>query len=210
MVLRLLTNPNRFFKREVESPRVLIPAVIVLIIGIISAIASLPMSRLTDSMLSGSAAGLGQILQAFAVVVSIVIPFVAWVLYALVFHAIASVGFDGDGDLKTVFSITGWGFAPQIVNAIIAAVVNYYVLSGVQLPQDPQQAASKLQSLQSQPIFTVLSLLAIAFLLWRAYLWTFGVKHTYDLSLRQAAVTVAVPVGLVVLVHLLGLVLGGL
>lgn len=208
MVLQLLTNPNHFFKREVESPRILVPALIVLVIGIVNAIGSLPMSQLTNSILSGPASGFGQIIQAFSVIVAVIVPFVVWVLYAAVFHAVASVGFDGGGDLKTVFSITGWGFAPQIVNAIIVAGVKFYVYSGVQVSQDPQQAASQLQSLQSQPIFTVVALLGIAFLLWRAYLWTFGLKHTYDLSFRQAAITVAVPVAIAFLIDLGGLVIG--
>jgi hypothetical protein len=50
-----------------------------------------------------------------------------------------------------------------------------------------------------QPVLMLSSVLGIIFLLWSANIWVFGIRYARGLTLRNAAITVGVPVALYLL-----------
>jgi hypothetical protein len=204
MVLDLLTNPDAFFAERSDDPSLLRPALVVLIVAVIGVIGSYPVIQATISALPPEAGAFVTVIQVVGAVFGVVVSFIIWVLYAVAFRGIAYILFDGDGSFRDTFALVGWGFVPAVFGGLANAAVNFVVFSGVQFPDDPAQVAQFAQELQSRPEFLVAGVLGIAFLLWSAFLWTFAVRYAEGLDLREAALTVAGPVAVALLIRLNG------
>lgn len=208
MVLDLLTNPDDFFERRALDPGYLRPALIVLAAAVLGAIGGIPVMGATIGAIPDAAGGIATAFQAIGVVAGLVGAFVRWILYAAAFYAIAKVAFDGDGGFGPTFALVGWGFVPAVLGSALSAVAYFYAAGSLQSPQTPEGIATYTQQLQSHPAVLAAGVLSIVILLWSAFLWTFAVKHVQNLSMRSAAITVAAPTAVGVLLGLWG-VLGG-
>ena len=197
--LSLLTDPEAFFGRQGTDPSLKGPLVVVTLIAAVNAVASVLqfrfMARLFEN--SGMGSGFATAIQAFSFVFVIAGPFVVWLLYAGVFQGI-SVLFDGDGDFSTTLAFVGWGFVPSVMGSVASVAINFYRFNvrGIDVPSEMTVEAYQQfsQSLQTGPLVALSAALGIVFTLWSAFLWTFGLKHARSLSVRQAAMTVALPV----------------
>lgn len=196
MVLDVLTNPDAFFARRADDPGLLWPSVIVLLQAAVGVASSYPIVRGTLDALPAEAAGFAAVVVAVSVVGAVVGSFVVWGVYAAVFHGLSALLYDGEGTFATTLSLTGWGFVPGILGGVVTGALSLYALQGVAFPSDPQQAAAFGRTLRGQPAFLAASVLGVVFLLWQAFLWTFAVKHARGVTLREAAVTVGVPVAI--------------
>ena len=204
-MLALLTDPDSFFERRRESPSLVKPAAVVTVVALVSVLGSYPVLQATLSALPAEAGPFVTAIQVFSAVFAVVATFVVWLLYALAFHVVGSVAFDATGEFRTTLALVGWGYVPTIFGAIVGAVSNFVVFSGVSFPQDPQAVQAFVQQLQSRPEFLVSGVVGIAFLLWSAFLWTFAVRHAESLGYREAALTVAGPVALALVLRLNGI-----
>jgi hypothetical protein len=67
----------------------------------------------------------------------------------------------------------------------------------------PEQIAEFSESLvtilATDPLAQIAGLVGILFTLWSANIWIFGMKYARNLSTRDAALTVGIPVGLYIL-----------
>ena len=197
--LSLLTDPEAFFGRQGTDPSLKGPLVVVTLIAAVNAVASVLqfrfMARLFEN--SGMGSGFATAIQAFSFVFVIAGPFVVWLLYAGVFQGI-SVLFDGDGDFSTTLAFVGWGFVPSVMGSVASVAINFYRFNvrGIDIPSEMTVEAYQQfsQSLQTGPLVALSAALGIVFTLWSAFLWTFGLRHARSLSVRQAALTVALPV----------------
>ena len=197
--LSLLTDPEAFFGRQGTDPSLKGPLVVVTLIAAVNAVASVLqfrfMARLFEN--SGMESGFATAIQAFSFVFVIAGPFVVWLLYAGVFQGI-SVLFDGDGDFSTTLAFVGWGFVPGVIGSVASVAINFYrfTVRGIDVPSEMSVEAYQQfsQSLQTGPLVALSAALGIVFTLWSAFLWTFGLRHARSLSVRQAALTVALPV----------------
>ena len=197
--LSLLTDPEAFFGRQGTDPSLKGPLVVVTLIAAVNAVASVLqfrfMARLFEN--SGMGSGFATAIQAFSFVFVIAGPFVVWLLYAGVFQGI-SVLFDGDGDFSTTLAFVGWGFVPSVIGSVASVAINFYRFNvrGIDVPSEMSVEAYQQfsQSLQTGPLVALSAALGIVFTLWSAFLWTFGLRHARSLSVRQAALTVALPV----------------
>ncbi|WP_415382611.1 Yip1 family protein [Halosimplex sp. TS25] len=200
-VLSLLTDPDEFFRRRVPDPSLKGPAVVVAAIAVVSVVASLLQFQFMSQVFESGGAGGGFVtaIRAVSLVFSFALPFVFWLLYAGLFHGISAL-LDGEGEFSTTLALVGWGYVPSVLGSIAGAAVNYYRFNvrGIDVPTEMTMEAYQQfsQSLQTGPLVALSAVLSIVFTLWSAFLWTFALKHARDLTLRQAAITVAVPVGL--------------
>jgi hypothetical protein len=196
--LTVLTNPDRFFDRASDDPSLLPALGVVLVVGVVGAIAAVPFFQLFQQMLPEEASGFSSIIAVFSIAGAFIGALIGWVVLTAVFHAISAVAFDGEGDFSTNLAYVGWGHMPGIIGGVISAALNFYGLQNITPPSniEPQQMQGWIQSIQSDPIFQVATGVGIVFLLWQGFLWTFAVKHARNLTLREAAITVGVPVGL--------------
>lgn len=194
--ITVLTNPDGFFERASDDPSLLWPGLVVLAVGLVSAVASLPVIQAVQSAFPEQAAMIGTFALVGGVVGGFLGTAVFWVLYTVLFHVIAVVGFGGEGSLSRLLSFVGWGFLPGIFSAAVGVVVNYVVFQTVTPPTNPEQVQPFVQSVRSQPEFLVAGIVGLVVLLWQGFIWTFAVSHSHDLDLRSAAITVGIPIGI--------------
>lgn len=206
MVLDVLTDSDEFFRRRATDPQLLPAALIVLVVGVANALGFLPSFRATLSVLSQFVGDVGTGVQAAGAVFVVVISFLQWLFYAGLSFAVAGLVLDGDGSFRATAALVGWGFAPLFVAAVVNAAVANYLYAGVAFPSDPAGIQQTLAGIQSSPLLLVGQVVGLACLLWSAYLWTLAVQHGHDLPRRSAAVSVAVPVFVPLLLRLVGLV----
>ncbi len=204
-MIEILTNPNKFFdaKREAEGS-LKIPALIVLIIGIISGIGAYFMGGLTAEMLSGTVPPEAQAFLSFipisSAIAAVIVSFILWVVFAAIFFGISCI-FKGEGNFKRTLEFVGYGYIPMIISGIISAIFIYNIVSTAQIPvvTDPAKMAEALEPLLKSPMVQLSYAISILFMLWSANIWVFGLKHARNLSTKNALITVAVPVAVYVL-----------
>ncbi|WP_292364795.1 MULTISPECIES: Yip1 family protein [unclassified Methanoculleus] len=203
--LRVLLNPGRFFEaRMQDEPSLKVPALIALVIGLIGVVPAVLMANITTAMLPAEMQGLGVLITIFSAAVAFIGGFLAWIIYGFVFYLV-SMFFKGEGDLKRTVEFTGYGLLPQVFGGIIGTYFSYQLLSGLNVPPmtSPEQIAEFSESLvnilTTDPLAQVAGLASILFLIWSANIWVFGMKYARNLSTRDAALTVGIPVGLYIL-----------
>ncbi len=182
-MIQLVTDPDRFYRAGGRDGARLGPVTVV-------ALAGIPLVFL-DAMLAVQAPDAG-IDAVTAMIGSLAEPFVVWVLVAGVFYGLSSV-FGGEGGFRRTLRYVGWGFLPSVVSATLVFAAGSTVVTGV---ASPESAAALRAQLANAPLYRLFdATLTPVFLFWAGFLWTFAVKHARGLDLREAAVTVWVPLG---------------
>jgi hypothetical protein len=153
-------------------------------------------------MMADSDAGQGvqtfvQAFQLIGVVIGFVLTYVIWVLWTAIFYGITAV-FDGSGGFTTTLKLVGWGFLPSLVGSVINLCINVYrfEIRGFDVPANagPQAAQQFSQQISSGPLVALSAVLGIVFTLWAGLLWTFAVRHARQVTTRNAAIAVALPI----------------
>ena len=204
-MIEILTNPNKFFEAKMgEEVSLKIPALIVLIIGIISGIGAYFMGGLTAEMLSGTlppeAQGFLSFIPISTAITAVIVSFILWVGFAIVFFLISCI-FKGEGKFKRTLEFVGYGYIPMIISGIISAIFIYNIVSTAQIPvvTDPAKMAGAFEPLMKSPMMQLSYAINILFMLWSANIWVFGLKHARNLTTKNALITVAIPVAVYVL-----------
>lgn len=198
-MLSVLTDPDQFFASRVDDPRPLQAAAVVLVVGVIGAVSGYLLIQKLFSSLPDEVAFAGTIAMVFTIGGGLLGPFVIWFIYAGLFYLISLV-FDPDGSFKTLFGLTGWGFVPMVLNAIIGLVITIMLLGQLQAPSTAQGAAQVQAQLQRNSLYQLSIGIGILFSLWRGFIWTFAVKHARSLSLKESAIVVGIPVAAGILI----------
>jgi len=200
--IRVLLDPGRFFEERMQGePGLKIPALIVLVYGLIGAVAAALTVNVIIAILPAEAQAFGAIGVAFAAVSAIVVGFLAWIICAAVFY-IVSMLFRGEGTFTRTLEFTGYGLLPLIFGGIIGSAFSYQIISNLTIPPvtNPEQIAEVSESLAgtiaADPLTQIAGLVGILFVLWSANIWIFGMKYARNLSTRDAALTVGIPVAL--------------
>jgi hypothetical protein len=202
--LKVLINPNAFFQDIVkERENLKIPALIVLISAVAGAAAACLMVIPTVKMMSGMMSGMDTIMFAGAIIATLVITFISWLVYAGIFYLLSFV-FKGEGVFNRTLEMVSYGFLPQILGNIITIIVALEYIPKVVVQTipagttDSQVILDAATSLIHDPAmleFTqIMTLVSVVFLLWSANIWIFGLQHSRRLSVRDAALCVGVPV----------------
>ncbi len=204
-MIEILTNPDKFFEvKKEEEVSLKIPALIVLIIGIISGIGAYFMGGLTAEMLSGTLPPEAQAFLSFipisTAITAVIVSFIIWVVFAAIFFGISCI-FKGEGKFKRTLEFVGYGYIPMIISGIIGAIFIYNFVSTAHIPvvTDPAKMAEAFEPLLKSPMMQLSYAISILFMLWSANIWVFGLKHARNLTTKNALITVAIPVAVYVL-----------
>ncbi|RCV63869.1 hypothetical protein C5S53_11625 [Methanophagales archaeon] len=204
-MLEILTNPNKFFEaKKDEEVSLKIPALIVLIIGIISGIGAYFMGGLTAEMLSGTLPSEAQAFLSFisisTAIIAVIASFIFWIVFAVIFFGLSCI-FKGEGKFKRTLEFVGYGYIPMIISGIISAIFIYNIVSTAHIPAvtDPAMIGIALEPLMKSPMMLLSYAINILFMLWSANIWVFGLKHARNITTKNALITVAIPMAAYVL-----------
>jgi hypothetical protein len=207
-VLEVLIQPDAFFSRVFTGEVSLkVPALIAIAGAFVTAITAYVVAGPTVKLISGAAGSsasgaLGIIGMIGAVFAFIFFILIWWLIMGGVFYAI-SAAFKGKGSFKRTLQVQGYGLIPQVFSAVIAFLLSLYYIPLVKVPvlsslTDPAVITKATSQLLHDPAMReylqVPGLVTIIFLIWSANIWIFGMKHARELTLRDAAITVGIPV----------------
>lgn len=206
----LLINPSRFFQQALgEKEELKTPAMVVLAGAVVAAVSGYYMGSASAGMLDSAMQGMGTVILIAAVIAAFIMTFVVWVIWAGVFYLVSKI-FKGTGSFNRCLEVVGYGYLPQVIGSVLIVIAAMEYLPKVVVPAltssaltDPQQIQAATTALTSDPAmveFTQVSaVISIVFLLWSANAWIFGIKQARNISIRDAAITVGIPVMLLVI-----------
>jgi hypothetical protein len=207
--IEVLYDPESFFERGEEAASPIVPVLVAVFVGAVSA-AAIWINFQQQSEMMSQAAGGGQQAQSMmniaggiGAVVALVFPFLAWLLYAGIFHGISAL-LDGEGEFVTTVVYTGWGLVPKVLASTVNIAATWFVLNAVSVPSEvtAQSMQTYQQSIATHPGTVVAGLLSIVVLLWSAYIWVAAVQYARDVDREDAMITVGILVAILLLIRL--------
>ncbi len=205
LILDILIRPRAFFQNAIaEKESLKIPGLMVLTLGIISAVYAYLIGGLTGKMMAGLIPGMESIIAISTILGALFGIFIFWGIWTGVFYLISSL-FKGKGTFKRSLEFIGYGYLPQIFGGLLTIIVAILYIPKVVVPeipagagQDPQLIQEAIKSLMHDPAMMemtqIISIISIVFLLWSANIWIFGMKNARQLSERDSALCVGIPV----------------
>jgi hypothetical protein len=217
-LFNVLVNPDAFFENALnEKESLKIAALIVLAGAVVAAAYGYIVGGPVSGLMAGAMPSVGTIILLAAVIGPVIATFLFWAIWAVLIYGISAV-FKGTGTFKRTLEFVGYGYIPQIIGSLITLVIALEYIPRVVIPHisfdpsDPnagqilQDAMKTLMHDPSMMEFTqIATIISIVFLLWSANIWIFGAKHSRQLTLRNAAICVAVPVVLFVIYTVYGI-----
>jgi hypothetical protein len=204
-LVNALVHPNAFFKDALtEKESLKIPGLIVIILGVFSAGYAYLIGGLTGRMLAGMLPGMESIIAISTTLGALFGVLIFWVIWTGVFFLISSI-FKGKGSFKRSLEFVGYGYLPQILGVIITIIIALQYLPRVIVPQitsaaaqDPQMIVDATKALMHDPAMMemtqITTIISIVFILWSANIWISGMKNARQLSERDSALCVGIPV----------------
>lgn len=193
----VIWSPVRVF-REVAGERNLLAGFIIVALNAVLGLAGVAILLFGGSLQAQLEASGAQIPAGFfesfaviALILSVLAPFVWWLLISLVMHLVTRF-FGGEGPLTATFSVVGVAFAPLVLSAVISLP-----LGGLQAVLETGSAAGTALGLLS-------NLFALAFLVWHVILVIIGAALArnigYGESTGSCAISCGGCLGLIILV----------
>ncbi|MHC1576994.1 MAG: YIP1 family protein [Methanosarcinaceae archaeon] len=196
-LFKVLSDPNHFFSEKTNNDIDLkVPIAIVLIVGLIGAANAVMIIRTIMETLPEDAAAFAGIGAVFGAFTALIGAFIMWLIYSGIFHAISST-LNGNGKFKRVLEFVAYGFIPSIASSMITLYITARTFSTIDFSIDDPQLLQ--QTISSDPSMQSVAIIGIIFTIWSANIWIFGLIHSRNLSTKNAAITVGVPVGLYIL-----------
>jgi hypothetical protein len=198
-ILLLCTDPDGFFRRDPkEWSNLKIPAAIVLVSGILSAVAGYLLAQVLSGIFPEGIQGVSNLapIMGFAAAAGgLVSVFFIWAAYTVVFYVISMI-FMGKGTFTRTLAAVGYGFLPTTIGGLIDLIILWAYLPGIRVSpvKDVMDIQSATTALTHSPLFQITGLISTIFLLWSASIWIFGLRYSRELTLRNAAISVGLPV----------------
>ncbi|WP_265580257.1 YIP1 family protein [Methanofollis aquaemaris] len=205
-IVDLLLNPDAFFReRAGQEAGLKFPLLFVLLAGLAAAPGAYTMVGIMGPLLPPEAQSFLWIGGVIAALFSLIGTIFIFILFVIVFHLLSAV-LRGVGDIKKSFEAVGYGFLPMVLGYVLSSVAILYYAPSIVLPQvdptTPAGAEAFGQAIASSPMTMMSAILGILFILWSANIWIFGMRHARSLTLRNAAITVGVPVGIYIIIQI--------
>jgi hypothetical protein len=204
-IIDILIRPDAFFRNTVDKKEDLkFPLLIVLAGSLVAAINGYLMGGLSAKMMAEIMPGMDAIISVSASAGALIMTFIFWLIAAVIFYLISSL-FKGQGSFNRVLEVVGYGYLPQIAGSIISLVAAILYIPRIAVPtltkaalEDPAMIQQVTKAFLHDPammeLTQITTLITIVFLLWSANIWIFGIKYARNLSPRDAALCVGIPV----------------
>jgi hypothetical protein len=194
-ILNVIVNPRQFFEKKAgDAESLAYPALIILFQGLAGAISSYVVINLTATMYP-AIGNLGGVLAIFGIISAIVGAFIFWIVLTAVLFGI-SILFKGEGSFRRTLEFVGYGSIPLVIGALVSGLILLQYAPAIPVPAvtSPEEVQQAVTALLKHPVLRLSSLIGIVMTIWSANLWIFGIRVARRLSMRDAALTVAIPV----------------
>jgi len=199
----LLFNPDSFFREKLGNKvSFKYPALIILVKAIFAIGSSfLVMNKFKELLPSGMDSSMSVTVMSIGAIGGaiggLIGTFFFWFILAGILYSISYV-FNSKGSFKRTLEFVGYGYLPQIFSSFISFVVSYKLLSSVDFSSLDSQliTQSMEQMFSNNPLYYTSQIIGILCLLLSAYIWVFALLHARNMSFKNAALTVGIPVGL--------------
>lgn len=194
----LLFNPSLFFSEKLKSE---ISFKYPLLIMLVNSIIALGSSFIVMNKIMGSLPSNVGSFKLIAIlggaVGALVATFIYWVILTGFFYLISAL-FHSKGSFWRTLEFVAYGFVPQIFSGVVGFIVLYALLPSLNTSlQNPQLFAVSIENMfKSNPLFLSSQVFGILCFLLSAYIWIFALLHARNMSIKNAIITVCVPVGL--------------
>jgi len=211
-LIELLFRPDAFFRKQMAEPENLVfPAGIVLFGAVVAAATAYFTASMTTQVLGWAGPGTGFVLL-LSVIGSFIGVFIYWAIIAGIFYVV-SLLFEGKGTFARSLETIGYGFLPLVFGYLVTLAAGLVYLPRITAEHifegslsSPTAALTATQAFLNNPAVVqytrITMIIAILFLLWSTYCWISGMKHARQLTARNAAICVGVPV-LIYILYLL-------
>ena len=195
-LLTVLVNPNAFFGRDPPEWEALrIPALIVLAAALVAGATAFLTTGLVARIMPPDVQQYLGVMLVFGIALAMVATLVFWALWAGAFFVISLV-FQGKGSYRRTLAVAGYGYLPMVIGSVVSLAIFWVFSPGIHVPAvaSVEEIQAATTALMHQPVMILVSILGMIFLFWAANIWIFGIRYARGLSLRNAAITVVVPV----------------
>lgn len=202
----ILINPGAFFTglMEERDESFTWPLIIVLAGGIAAAVYGYLIGGATARMMAGAMPGIEAIVTISTAIGALIGVFIFWLIWTAVVFCLSMI-FKGQGSFKQTLGMIGYGYLPQVIGSVISIIVAIEYVPKIVVPhitsammQDPVAMQETMKALMHDPAMLemtqIISIITIIFLLWSAHIWIFGLQKARNLSPRDAALCVGIPV----------------
>jgi len=177
-IIELLFHPDVFFSRkQTEEIRLVIPAIIVGIGGIVSFITPWTQRAFTDG---GDISNF--IMEPSAAIFFMVLPFISWLLVAGILYVFSRF-FSGTGSFPASLQNCGYGYLPNTLSSLIVIITSMALAWSI---------GTSFMLLTD--VLLVLGIISFLLIFWSGWLWTVAMEKTHFLSRGKAMVGAAIVV----------------
>lgn len=201
MMLEVLTDPNSFFGKKIhdniewKTPVAIIALVIAVkilssFIVAVGAIGLFEDMAIVDGI-ENFASFMMIMWFVLTVFTTVIGTLLWWLFYSALFYIVSSI-FNAEGEFSRVMEFVAYGFLPNIFRSVVTVFYGNELLSMLENSiNDPTITTG---TMLSDPTMKIIPLLLIIFTLWSGYIWMYGLSHSRNISVKNAAIAVAIPV----------------
>ncbi len=203
-----VTNPTDFFSRIWErEASLLIPALILAVGGLCTAVSAYQMTGIMGDLFSGMSGAITTVMMVAAGITGFISIYVTWLILGGVMYLIARYVRSGYSFTR-VLQICGYGMIPLIIAFCLTMIIGFYLIPMVEIGSFHLTTMTNADEIQSivekatenmlkDPAFIQYSLLSslitLICLLWCANQWIFGLQAGKALSAKQTVICGGVP-----------------
>ncbi|WP_321416443.1 YIP1 family protein [uncultured Methanomethylovorans sp.] len=194
----VLLDPNGFFRKKTnEKVSLKEPFLIVLINSIIAVISSMLVMKKVMTMLPSEVSTYMIPGLAIGTIVGIIASFSFWLIFSGIIYVISS-RFNSSGSFKRTIEFVGYGYIPKAFAAFVGLLVLYLILPSIDVSAQNSQLMQQSidQLISHNPLLWIYQFVGILCALWSANIWIFATSHARKISVKNAFISLLIPVGL--------------
>lgn len=194
-MLKVLSDPGGFFEEKIKEEIDFKPPYAV--IGTVTLLtlinAFILIRELMENLLNDVPTIVQLIVITLGLMVTMASGMIVWLMISGLFYVFSWL-LAGQGKFTRVLEFVAYGFLPFIFSSAISMVLMISMCSFSDFSMNDPQAIEK--AMLKSPYMIVSNAISIIFALWSANIWVFAMIHSRSLSIKNAMITVGIPIGL--------------
>ncbi len=194
-MLEVLTDPGGFFEKKIKEEIDLKPSYA--IIGTVTLLtlinAFILMRELMENLLNDVPTIVQLIVITLGLMVTMASGMIVWLMISGLFYVFSWL-LAGQGKFTRVLEFVAYGFLPFIFSSAISMVLMISMCYFSDFSMNDPLAIEK--AMLKSPYMIASNAISIIFAIWSANIWVFAMVHSRSLSVKNAMITVGIPMGL--------------